>query len=67
MAAYTPPPSPGGLRSPRDRALEIGTVRTGFMGGEAPDITMPKAQEIGPQLSYQGGAINPSTPFTITK
>lgn len=67
MAAYTPPPSPGRLRTPRDRALEIGTDRAGFTAPMAPDIEAPQVQLLGPQLSYQGGPINPSTPFTLKK
>lgn len=69
MAAYVPPPSPGALRSPRNRALEIGTVRSGFEMGQAPDITMPRAVPTPamPQLSYEGGAINPAAPFTVKK
>jgi len=30
MAKPLPSPSPGGLRSPRNRALEIGTSQAGF-------------------------------------
>lgn len=69
MAAYVPPPSPGDLRSPRNRALEIGTVRSGFDMGQAPDITMPRATPTPalPQITSQGSAINPSTPFTVKK
>ena len=77
MAAYTPPPSPGDLRSPRNRALEIGTERAGF-GDQMPYDTqagvpmvpgMPTgiARDIGPQLSYVGGAINPAAPFALKK
>lgn len=69
MAAYVPPPSPGTLRTPRNRALEIGTERTGFSMGEAPDLTMPMATPTpaGGPFSYQGGAVNPATPFTVKK
>lgn len=69
MAAYVPPPSPGTLRTPRDRALEIGTMRSGFEAPMAPDISMPMATPTpaGGPFSYEGGALNPATPFNIKK
>lgn len=63
--AYTPPPSPGKLRTPRDRALQIGTDASGFTAPMAPDIEAPIARDIGPQISYTGGAINPAKPFAL--
>lgn len=78
MAAYTPPPSPGALRSSRKRALEIGTERAGFQGGVGYDAqagvplisgvtTAGHYVELPPQISTAGGAINPATPFTNLK
>ncbi len=74
MAAYTPPPSPGGLRSSRKRALEIGTERSGFQGGVEYDARagvpkMPGVTTAGhyveqpPMISTAGSPINTSTPF----
>lgn len=78
MAAYTPPPSPGGLRSSRTRALEIGTERSGFQGGVGYDAHagVPMVQgvttaghyvEQRPMISTAGGAINTSVPFANLK
>lgn len=63
--AYTPPPSPGTLRTPRDMALKMGTMPSGFSAPMAPDIEAPKAQLLGPQISYEGGPINPAKPFAL--
>lgn len=68
---YTPPPSPGALRSPRKRALEIGTALSGFPEPMAFDTQagVPSAmaggtyQTQGPFISERGGPINAPTPF----
>jgi hypothetical protein len=74
--SYTPPPSPGSLRSPRKRALEIGTDRMGFEPGPMEYHTqagVPMAasggtyQSAGPFVSTQGGPINTPTPFANLK
>lgn len=65
------PTSPGGLRSPRKRALEIGTEPSGFAGGIAYDPTagVPASASTGhyvelpPQISSSGSPINTPTPF----
>ena len=78
MAAYTPPPSPGDLRSSRKRALEIGTERAGFQGGVGYDAragvpmvagvtTSGHYVELPPQISTAGSPINTTTPFTNLK
>ncbi len=78
MAAYTPPPSPGTLRSSRKRALEIGTERTGFQGVMPYDAqagvpvmagvtTSGHYVEQKPMISTAGGAINTATPFSNLK
>ena len=78
MAAYTPPPSPGDLRSSRKRALEIGTERAGFQGGVGYDAragvpmvsgvtTAGHYVEQPPMVGGPGGAINPPTPFANLK
>lgn len=77
MAAYTPPPSPGPLRSSRKQALAMGTDPQGF-GGQIdydvqagvprlPGMPTGAATTLPPQLSYEGGAVNPSTPFVLKK
>jgi hypothetical protein len=74
--AYTPPPSPGSLRSPRKRALEIGTDKMGFQPDHIPFDTqagVPVAmaggtyQSQGPFVGGPGGAINTPTPFANLK
>lgn len=78
MAAYTPPPSPGTLRSSRNRALEIGTDRAGFQGGVAYDAaagvpvvagvtTAGHYVEMPPMVGGAGGAVNTSVPFANLK
>ena len=78
MAAYTPPPSPGALRSSRKRALEIGTERSGFQGVAEYDAqagvplvgtvtTKGHYVEQKPMTSAVGSPINPSTPFANLK
>lgn len=77
MAAYTPPRSPGNLRSPRNRALEIGTTLAGFQGGlqydaqagvpVLPGMPLGIARELPPQISQEGGPINTPVPFTNLK
>lgn len=77
MAAYTPPPSPGDLRSSRKRALQIGTDPRGFADQidydvqagvpRLPGMPTGQATSLPPQLSYEGGAVNPSTPFALKK
>lgn len=78
MAAYTPPPSPGGLRSSRKRALEIGTNPSGFAGQVGYDAhagvplvqgvtTAGHYKEQPPMISGAGGAINTSVPFANLK
>lgn len=77
MAAYTPPPSPGGLRSPRKQALAMGTDPAGFQGGleydaqagvpVLPGMPLGTYQSLPPQISSVGGAINTPTPFTNLK
>jgi len=78
MAAYTPPPSPGTLRSSRKRALEIGTDRAGFQGVASYDANagvpvMPGVTTSGhyveqkPMISTAGSAINTATPFANLK
>lgn len=78
MAAYTPPPSPGTLRSSRNRALEIGTTREGFQGGVGYDAAagVPMVQgvttsghyvEMPPMVGGPGGSINTPTPFANLK
>ena len=74
MAAYTPPPSPGTLRSSRKIALEKGTSRGGFAGVADYDsaagvpvlpgvTTSGHYQELAPQISTSGSPINTPTPF----
>lgn len=74
MAAYTPPRSPGALRSSRNRALEIGTTREGFQGGVGydsragvPEIagmtTSGHYVEQPPAVGGPGGPINTPKPF----
>lgn len=74
MAAYRPPPSPGHLRSSRNRALEIGTTREGFQGGISYDsqagvpvvagvTTAGHYVEQPPAVGGPGGPINTSKPF----
>jgi len=74
MAAYTPPPSPGALRSSRNRALEIGTTREGFQGGVSYDAqagvpVLPGVTTAGhyveqpPMVGGPGGPINTPKPF----
>lgn len=75
MAAYTPPPSPGALRSSRKRALEIGTERGGFQGGVSYDARagVPTGASTGyyeekpPAVGGPGGSINTPTPFANLK
>lgn len=75
MAAYTPPPSPGTLRSSRKRALEIGTERSGFEGTIPYDATagVPVGASTGhyvqrpPAVGGPGGSINTPTPFANLK
>ena len=78
MAAYTPPPSPGTLRSSRNRALEIGTSREGFQGVAEYDSQagVPKLPgvttsghyvELPPQVSTAGAPINTRNPFANLK
>lgn len=78
MAAYTPPPSPGALRSSRKRALEIGTERSGFQGVAGYDAaagvpmvsgvtTSGHYVEQPPMISTKGSAINTTTPFANLK
>jgi len=72
---YTPPPSPGALRSPRKRALEIGTSPSGFPDSIAFDMQagVPASmaggtyQSQGPFVSERGGPINAPTPFANLK
>lgn len=69
------PTSPGGLRSPRKRALEIGTAPAGFASGVPYDATagVPASAagghyvELPPQVSQSGAPINTSTPFANLK
>lgn len=74
MAAYRPPPSPGHLRSSRNRALEIGTTREGFQGGISYDAqagvplvtgvtTSGHYVEQPPAVGGPGGPINTPKPF----
>lgn len=74
--SYTPPSSPGSLRSPRSRALEIGTNPQGFGEGPMPYHTqagVPAAvsggtyQSQGPFVSESGSPINTPTPFANLK
>lgn len=78
MAAYTPPPSPGTLRSSRKRALEIGTERSGFAGAVGYDAAagvpmVPGVTTAGhyveqkPMVGGPGGSINTPTPFANLK
>lgn len=78
MAAYTPPPSPGPLRSSRKIALEKGTSREGFAGVAGYDAvagvpmlagvtTSGHYQELPPQISTSGGPLNTSVPFANLK
>ncbi len=78
MAAYTPPPSPGPLRSSRKRALEIGTERSGFQGGVGYDANAGVPQianvttsghyvEQKPMVGGAGGSINTPVPFANLK
>jgi hypothetical protein len=78
MAAYTPPPSPGTLRSSRNIALAKGTSREGFAGVAGYDAaagvpvlpgvtTSGHYQELAPQISTSGSPINTSTPFANLK
>lgn len=77
MAAYTPMPSPGDLRSPRKRALEIGTTPAGFQGGleydaqagvpVLPGMPLGTYQSLPPQISGVGGPVNTPVPFTNLK
>lgn len=70
--AYIPPPSPGDLRSPRKRALEIGTAPAGFQPAPMAFDTqagVPVAMsgghyvEQGPFVTTQGAPINTPVPF----
>lgn len=71
--AYTPPPSPGALRSPRKRALEIGTASSGFptapdydaQAGAPTSMAGGTYRELPPHISPTGGSINPSKPFGL--
>lgn len=70
--AYTPPPSPGELRSSRKRALEIGTNPSGFQpanydaqAGTPTGQTGGTYREQPPQITQVGGPINPSKPFGL--
>lgn len=76
--AYRPPPSPGALRSSRNRALEIGTQPSGFQGVVEYDAQagVPKVAgvttaghyvEQPPMISTAGSPINTSTPFSNLK
>lgn len=75
--AYTPMPSPGGLRSSRKRALEIGTTAAGFQGGleydaqagvpVLPGMPLGAATTLPPQISQVGGPVNTPTPFANLK
>lgn len=78
MAAYTPPPSPGSLRSSRKRALEMGTERSGFQGVVGYDSQAGVPQVAGvttsghyveqpPMISSVGGSINTPMPFANLK
>lgn len=78
MAAYTPPKSPGALRSSRNRALEIGTERSGFQGGVGYDAaagvpmvagvtTAGHYVEMPPHVGGPGGAVNTPVPFANLK
>ncbi len=76
--AYRPPPSPGNLRSSRNRALEIGTQRSGFAGAAEYDAQagvpmLPGVTTAGhyveqpPMISTSGSPINTTTPFSNLK
>lgn len=78
MAAYTPPPSPGTLRSSRKRALEMGADRSGFQGAVGYDAqagvpmiagvtTSGHYVEQPPMISQAGGPHNTPTPFANLK
>lgn len=78
MAAYTPPPSPGALRSSRKIALQKGTSREGFAGVAGYDAaagvpmvgtvtTSGHYVELPPQISSSGSPVNTPVPFANMK
>lgn len=77
MAAYTPPPSPGTLRSSRTQALKMGTAPAGFEGQidydtqagvpRLPGMPTGQARGIDPQVTTAGRAVGIATPFTLKK
>lgn len=76
MPAEKPMPSPGSLRSPRNRALEIGTTPAGFATGVPYDIAagIPASAKVGlgqrytepaPLVHAAGGPVSQTVPFTL--